>query len=134
MRNKAVDAFLPTLKFVSNRSVKNKMLKKLDDVVFSNDDIVFVNEDSDNVTFFRDDMGLIVIYLNKINLDDDNFDDDDSETIIYVRLMSWCQGYKQRKACKEDISKDLMLNGIQQDGEIGTCQKMKKKKNRTAFD
>ena len=58
------------------------MLEKLDNVVFSNDDIVFAYEYSD-VTFFSDDMGLNVYSnLNNINLDDDNFDDDDPEIII----------------------------------------------------
>ena len=34
------------------------MHEKLDNNVFSNDDIVFVNAGSGNVTFFSDDMGL----------------------------------------------------------------------------
>ena len=37
--DKAVDAYLPTLKFVSDWFVTNEMLERLDDVVFSNDDI-----------------------------------------------------------------------------------------------
>ena len=36
-----------------------------------------------------------------INLDDDNFDADDPETIIHVRLMTWCNRYKQLKAYKK---------------------------------
>ena len=43
MCDKPVDAFLSTLKFVSDWFVTNKMLQKLDDGLFSNDDIVFVN-------------------------------------------------------------------------------------------
>ena len=50
----------------------NSLLRiKLDDVWFSRDDIVFVNEDSDNVSFFSDDLDLNTIYVNNINLDDD---------------------------------------------------------------
>ena len=50
----------------------NSLLQiKLDDVWFSRDDIVFVNEDSDNVSFFSDDLDLNTIYVNNINLDDD---------------------------------------------------------------
>ena len=45
MFDKAVDAFLPTLKFVPDWFVTNEMFKNLDDVVFCNDDIVFVNTD-----------------------------------------------------------------------------------------
>ena len=71
MHHKAVDVFLTTLKFVPDWFVTNKMLEKLGDVVFSKDDIVFVYENSDNVTFFSDDVGLNNMYLNYINLDDD---------------------------------------------------------------
>ena len=50
----------------------NSLLRiKLDDVWFSRDDIVFVNEDSDNVSLFSDDLDLNTIYVNNINLDDD---------------------------------------------------------------
>ena len=48
--------------------------------VFSNDDIVFVNVDSDNVTFFSDDMDHNTTDFNNISLDDDNFDGNDPET------------------------------------------------------
>ena len=51
MCDKTVDACLRALKLVPDWFVSNKMLEKLDDVVFSNDDIVFVNENSDNVKF-----------------------------------------------------------------------------------
>ena len=54
--DKAADAFLPTLKYVFDWSITNKMLEKLY-VVFSNNDIVFVDADSDFVTFFSDNMG-----------------------------------------------------------------------------
>ena len=59
--DKAVDAFLPILKFVPDWFVTSKILKKLYDVVFSNNAIVFVNEDSDNITFLSDDMGINTI-------------------------------------------------------------------------
>ena len=46
---------------------------------------------------------LILQIFNNINLYDDNFDDDDPETIIHVRLMAWCNRYKQRKVCEKEI-------------------------------
>ena len=73
------------------------MLETLDEVVLCNDDMVFINADSD-VTLCNDDMGLNIIDLNNINLADDNFDEDDPETIIHVRLIAWCNRYKQYKA------------------------------------
>ena len=70
-----------------------------------NDDIVFVNADSDNVTFFSGDVGLVNEDLNKFSLDGVNFGDDDLETIIFVRLMAWFNRYKQRKNVKKEIRK-----------------------------
>ena len=34
-------------------------------------------------------MGMLCVDLDKINLHDINFDEDDPETIIHVRLMTW---------------------------------------------
>ena len=60
------------------------MIEEIDNAVFSNDDIVFGDIDSDLVTFFSNDIGRNTIKLNNINLDDDNFDDCDPETINNV--------------------------------------------------
>ena len=46
-------------------------------------------------------MGLVSTDLNNINLDNASFYEDDPETIIHFRLMSWCNRFKQRKACKK---------------------------------
>ena len=72
-----------------------KCLKKLDNAVFSDDDVVFVNEDSDNATFFSDDRVFNALYLHNINLDDDTFDNDDPEATVHVILMDWCEKYIQ---------------------------------------
>ena len=53
-------------------------------------------------------MGILSIDLNNINLDDVNFDRDDLETIIHVRLMAWHNRLKQRKAFKKELTKKLM--------------------------
>ena len=53
-------------------------------------------------------MGILSVDLNKINLDDVNFDEDGPETINDVRLMDWRNRFKQRKSSKKDISKELM--------------------------
>ena len=42
-------------------------------------------------------MGILSVDVNNINLDDGKFDEDDSETIIHVRRMAWCNRFKQRK-------------------------------------
>ena len=46
--------------------------------------------------------------LININLNEGNFDEDDSETFIHVTLMVWCNRPKQHKVFKKDISKELM--------------------------
>ena len=53
-------------------------------------------------------MGIFSVDLDNIKFDDVNFDEDDPETIIHVRLMVWYYRFKQRKAFKEEISKELM--------------------------
>ena len=57
MRDKAIDA---------DWFVTNKMIKKLDDYLFSNDGVVFGNEDSGNVTFFSDKMGVFCVGVSII--------------------------------------------------------------------
>ena len=44
-------------------------------------------------------------------------------SIVLVRIMAWYK-YKQRKAYKKEISKELMQHDIQQDSGIGACQKI----------
>ena len=102
---KVVNAYLPLLKFIPGWLVTNKMLKDFDNIVFFNGDTIFANEDSD-VKFLSDGMGFVNVDLNNVNLGDDNFDNYDPQTIIHVRIMAWCNSYKQRKACKKEISKN----------------------------
>ena len=96
MCDKTVDASLPELKFVPDWFVTNKMLEKLDYVVFSNN-----IDDIDFVTFFSEIMTLVTLDLNNSDLDDDKFDEDDPYNIILVRITAWHNRFKQRKACKE---------------------------------
>ena len=88
--DKAVDAYLLTLKFVPDWFDTKKMLEKLDNSAFSNGDRFFHDVDSSFITFLSDDMGFNTIDLNSINLDDgdNNFDEEYPETIILVRLMA----------------------------------------------
>ena len=87
---KTVNAFLVTLQFVPDWFVASKVNKKIDDDLFSNDDIIFVNEDFNYVTFLSDEMGILSVDIDDINLDDVSFDKDDPETLIHVRLTAWC--------------------------------------------
>ena len=66
MYDKAVDAFLPTLKFVSDWFVTRKMIKDLDGALFANNDIIFVNEDSNYVPFLKMKWVFLVKVLTKL--------------------------------------------------------------------
>ena len=107
MRDKAIDDFLPALKFVFNWFVTSN-IKDLDDILFANDYKLFFDEDSGIVLFSSDEMGILSVDLNSINLDEVNFDVDNLETITHVRLMTRSNRYKQRKSFRKDISKKLM--------------------------
>ena len=50
--------------------------------------ILYFNEDSGNVSFNCNEMGILNIDLNNINLNN-NFDEDEAETIILIRLLTW---------------------------------------------
>ena len=109
MCDKTVDDFLPTWKFVPDWLVTSKMIKKLYNTVFADDDILFFVEDSGNVSFLSDEMGILSVNLDNINLYDGNFYEDDPETIIYVRLFAEHYRYKKRKGFTKEISKKLMI-------------------------
>ena len=44
--------------------------------------------------FLVNEIGILSVDLNNNNLDDNNFYEDDPETIIHVRLMAWYNRHK----------------------------------------
>ena len=79
--------------------VTSKMINKIYAALYADENILYFNEDSDDVTFCCDEMGLNnSVNLNNINLDN-NFDEDDPNTI---RPWAWHIKYEQRKASKND--------------------------------
>ena len=81
-------------KFVPDWFVTNKLLEKIDDLVLSNNDIDLEVINSDIATVLSDTRRLFIIELTHINLDDNNFDEDDLGTIVYVRLVAWSTRYE----------------------------------------
>ena len=77
------------------------MIEKLLTALYTDDNILYFNEDSVNVVFSCNDMGVLNIDLNNINLDDSNYDEDDPETIIYIRLLAWHMKFEKHKAYKK---------------------------------
>ena len=46
-------------------------------------------------------MGIFNVDLNNINLDDTNYDEDDPDAIILVRLLAWHNKFEKRKELKK---------------------------------
>ena len=53
-------------------------------------------------------MGIPSVNLNNINLDS-NFDDDDPNTIVPIRLSAWHSKFKKSKALEKHLNEELML-------------------------
>ena len=102
IRDKAIDDFLPTLGFVPDWFV-TRMIKRLDDALFSNDDLIFVNKNSNYLTFFSYEMGITSVDIIDIKHDDVSFDGDDPKTTNHVRVMAWHNRFKQRKGFEKEI-------------------------------
>ena len=84
------------------------MIKKLFTAVYANENILYFDDDFGNVVFNYNEMGILTIDLNCINLDDNNFDEDDSGTIIHVRLLAWHTKFEKHKALKKELNREPM--------------------------
>ena len=97
--DEAIDDCLATLKFIPDSFVTSKMLEKLDYDLHANVDILFQNGDFDKIKFIANQRYILAVDLNKISLDNDNnFEEDDPSTIIYVRCLAWRSKFEKRKA------------------------------------
>ena len=87
MCDEAVDDSLATLKLIPDWFITSKMIKKLFTALYADENILSFDKDSSNVVFDCNEMGILIIDLNNINIDN-NFDEDDPDTIILIRLLS----------------------------------------------
>ena len=79
------------------------MLEQLDNALHANDDIHFYSE----VLFIACQRHILATDLEKINLDNDNdFNEDDSDTIIHVKLLTWHSRFKKSKALKKRLAEN----------------------------
>ena len=60
----------------------------LDNALHTNNKILFYNKDFDEFIYIANQRYIIAVDLDKINLDYDRFSEDDSVTIIQVRLLA----------------------------------------------
>ena len=72
MCDKAVDDCLAAVEFVSDWFVTSEMIKILFTVVYADENILLFNEDSANVIFICNEMGMLNVDLNNNNLDHTN--------------------------------------------------------------
>ena len=80
MCDEVVDVSLAALKLIPSR-----MAKKLYTALCVDENILYRNEDSGNVVFSCNEMDILNVDLSNINLDN-NFDEDNLDPIILVRL------------------------------------------------
>ena len=85
MCNEAVDDSLTALKLIPDWFVTSKMIKKLYTALYANENILYFNQDSGDVTFCCNEMGILSVNLNNINLDN-NFDEDYPDALFLSDL------------------------------------------------
>ena len=107
MCDEVVDDCLAALEFIPDWFVKSKMLEKFDNALFANNDMRFYDENFDKVEFIANQRHILAVDLDKINIHNDkNFDENDPDTFIHVRLLAWCNKFKKRKALKKRSAKN----------------------------
>ena len=88
MCDQAVNDSLAALKLITDWFVTSKIIKKLFTDLYADEDILYINEDSGDAGFIYDEMDVVNVNLNNINVDN-NFDEEDPNTIIHNRLLPW---------------------------------------------
>ena len=83
--------------------VTSKMIKELFTALYADENILHFNENSGNLIFSCNDMGVLNIDFNNINLDN-KCQEDDPDTIIHIRLLAWLIKFKKRKANKKEVN------------------------------
>ena len=77
--------------------------------MYADENLLYFNEDSINVIFNCNGIGILNIDLNNINLADSNYEEDDPDTIILIRLLAWHIKFEKRKALKKELNEELIL-------------------------
>ena len=87
--DEAVDDRLVALKLIPDGFVASKMLEKFDNALRAIDDVLFYNEDFHKAILITNQRHILAVDLDKIDLDNDNnYDKDDPDTIIRLRLLT----------------------------------------------
>ena len=105
--DEAVDYFVAALKLIPDWFITSKIIKKNLTALHANENILYFNEDSGNVVFNCDEMGIFNIVLNIINLDN-NLDEDDPDIMIVIRLLAWDIKFEKRRALEKELNEELI--------------------------
>ena len=77
--------------------------------MYTDEKLLYFNEDPSNAVFNCNGMGILIIDLNNINLDDTNYEENDPDTInCSHQTLAWHIKFEKCKALKEKISEELM--------------------------
>ena len=68
--------------------------------MYADENILYFDEESGNAVFNCNEMGILNKDLNNINLDN-NFDEDDYDTIILIILLAWHIKFEKRKVLEK---------------------------------
>ena len=99
MSGKTVDDSLAALNILLIGLFQIKPFKKIYTTLYGDENILFFNKDSRDVVFSCNEMGMLNIDLNNIN-PDNNFDEDDPDTIIFIKLLARYIKFEKHKALK----------------------------------
>ena len=105
MCDKAINDSLAAQKLIPDWLVTSKIIKKK--LMLWMEMKIYSNEDSGEVVFNYNEIGVVNIDLNHISLDD-NFDKDDPDTIVLDRHLAWHIKFEKRKALKKQLNKELI--------------------------
>ena len=103
MCDKPVDDCLAALKFIPDWYVTSKMIKKRLTALYVDDNKFYFTGHFRNAIFSCNKIGILNINLNHINLDDTDYNEDDSEIIIHIRLLAWHSKFEKRKGLKKRV-------------------------------
>ena len=110
MCDKAVDNSLAALKLIADWLITSKMIKKVFTALYADKNILYFNEDSGNVVFSCNEMGIpdIDLYNNSL---ENNFDEDDLDTMFISDIFSWHIKFEKTNALKKELNEELMPIG-----------------------
>ena len=113
MYDKAFDDSQLMLKLIPDLLVTSKTITELYAALYADESILHFDDDSDNVVFSCNKMSILNIDINKVSLDN-NFDEDDPDTIILISLLAGHVKFLKGKAFfkKKKISKELMPEAL----------------------